>query len=316
MNVTLQQIKSFLAVARCGSFTRAAQLLHLSQPALTIRIKQLETELGVKLFDRSTHFVRLTPAGTSFMPIIQNAVNGFENAIAAASKLCAQQEEVIRLACFPSFVATVLPKAIRLFRKGNPQITFLIHDVSARTVVAMVRSEEVDCGVCHHDTSSTDLHCQLLLQEEMSVVYPLGHPVGALKKATLEAVIQHPLVLLDGDSDSRTRIDAAIAGAGYLIAPAAEAAYMSTALALVEAGLGITILPKMAINLKVYPNLRKRSIEDTRLIRPVGIATKRNYFVSPAARAFIETLRAVSAEYKGEDTIEPEMGEAKLALQQ
>jgi DNA-binding transcriptional LysR family regulator len=82
-----------------------------------------------------------------------------------------------------------------------------------------------------------------------------------------------------------------------MIFPAAEAAYMSTALALVEAGLGITILPRMAINLKAYPELRVRSIGDIRLIRPIGVATKRNYFVSPAARAFMETLQAVSGAY-------------------
>lgn len=297
MNVTLRQVRSFLAVARCGSFTRAAQLLHLSQPALTIHIKQLEEELGIRLFDRSTHHVRLTPAGTSFMPIIQNAINGFENAIASASKLCSQQEEIIRLACFPSFAAAVLPFALSAFRKTNPQVSFLVRDVGARSVVAMIRSEEVDCGICHHDTSATDLHCRLLLQEEIRVVYPHDHPVAALPRLTLEAVIEHPLVLLNGDSDTRSLIDAAIAGAGYLIFPAAEAEYVSTAVALVEGGLGLTILPQMAINLDAHPRLRSRPIEDTPLMRPVGVATKRNYFVSPAARAFMDVLVKVSGEY-------------------
>lgn len=297
MNVTLRQIRSFLAVARCGNFTRAAQLLHLTQPALTIHIKQLEEELGIRLFDRSTHHVRLTPAGTSFMPVIQNAINGFEKAIASASKLSAQQEEVIRLACFPSFAAAVLPFAISAFRKANPQISFLVHDVGARNVVAMIRSEEVDCGVCHHDTSATDLHCRLLLEEEIRVVYPHDHPVSALPVLTLEAVIEHPLVLLNGASDTRSIIDAAIAGAGYLVFPAAEAEYVSTALALVEGGLGLTILPQMAINMNAHPKLRSRPLHDTPLIRPVGVATKRNYFVSPAARAFMDVLVQVSEEY-------------------
>lgn len=297
MNVTLRQVRSFLAVARCGSFTRAAQMLHLSQPALTIHIKQLETELGLRLFDRSTHHVRLTAAGTSFMPIIQSAISGFENALTSAARLSSRQEEFIRLACFPSFAAAVLPLAIIAFRSQHPGVSFQIRDVSARAGLAMVRSEEVDCAICHHDNSATDLHCHPLLQEGMYVVYPRNHPIDTLERLTLEAVVDEPLVLLNGDSDSRARIDAAIAGAGYLVFPAAEAEYMSTALGLVEGGLGVTILPRMAINLKAHPQLRARAIDDTPLIRPIGIATKRNYFVSPATRAFIDVLTSISADY-------------------
>jgi len=296
MNVTLRQIRSFLAVARCGSFTRAAELLHLSQPALTVHIRQLEQELDLKLFDRSTHHVKLTPAGMSFMPMMQNALGGFEHAIASISQMASQQDEIIRLGCFPSFAAAVLPTAIRKFREQHAKVSFLVFDTSARNVVAMVRSEEIDCGICHHD-SAADLLCRPLLREPMHVVFPEGHPIGQAQEVRIEDVIKNPLVLLDGESDSRTRIDAAISGAGYLVFPAAEAAHMSTALALVQSGLGITILPLMAFNGDAVPDLRSRPIAGIPLIRPIGIATKRNHVVSPQTRAFIDVLAEVSEGY-------------------
>lgn len=297
MDVTFRQIRSFLAVARCGSFTQAAQLLHLSQPALTIHIKQLETALGLKLFDRSTHHVRLTHAGTSFVPVIGKIVGEFENAISSARKLPAKRQEIVRFACFPSFAATLIPQAIAEFRTTQPQVSFVIRDVAARSVVAMIRSEEVDCGICDYDPSATDLDSAPLLEDEMHVVYPRTHPLGKLRRTTLKAVIEHPLVLLNTDSNARSLIDAAIAAAGYFVMPAGEAAYMSTALAMVQAGLGLTILPQLAINLRAHPDLRSRRIDDTPFIRPISLITKKNYFVPPAARAFTKTLVAVCARY-------------------
>lgn len=302
MDVTFRQIRSFLAVARCGSFTQAAQLLHLSQPALTIHIKQLEAALGLKLFDRSTHHVRLTRAGTSFVPVIGRVVTELDNAIASARKVRAKRQEVVRFACFPSFAATMIPRAIAEFRQTHPHVSFVIRDVAARSVVAMTRSEEVDFGICDYDPSATDLDSFPLLEDEMYVVYPRNHAIGKLRRTTLKAVIEHPLVLLNTDSNARRLIDEAIAGAGFFAMPAAEAAYMSTALAMVEAGLGLTILPQLAINLRAHPDLRSRRIDDTPFIRPISVITKKNYFVPPAARAFTKVLVAVCGRYTTEQT--------------
>lgn len=300
MDVTFRQIRSFLAVARCGSFTQAAQLLHLSQPALTIHIKQLEIALGLKLFDRSTHHVRLTRAGTSFVPVISKIVGEFEHAIASARKLPAKAQETVRFACFPSFAATLIPRAIGEFRETHPHVSFVIRDVAARNVVAMTRSEEVDCGICDYDPSATDLDSAPLLEDEMHVVYPRHHALGKLNRTTLKSVIEYPLVLLNADSNARSLVDAAVSAAGYFVMPAGEAAYMSTALALVEAGLGVTILPQLAINLRAHPDLRSRRIDDTPFIRPISVITKKNYFVPPAARAFTEVLIAVCGRYMAE----------------
>jgi DNA-binding transcriptional LysR family regulator len=296
MDITLRQIRCFLAIARCGSFTQAAQLLHLSQPTLTAQVKQLESRLALRLIDRSTHHVRLTPAGAAFLPLIENVVKDLDVATNTARKAGLRQKETIRFACFPSFASTILPNAVAAFRHGNPSAFLALRDIDGQRVITAIRSEEVECGVSHVTGPATDLDYIPLLNDELQVVYPENHPIGRLRKIRTSDVAEYPLIILKADeNNSRVMIDAAFGGTMFL---AAELTYTSSVIAMVEAGMGIAILPALALKLNPRGPLRTRRIENTTLARHICLITKRGITLSPATKAFIEILVAESKRYK------------------
>ena len=141
MNVTLMQIKAFLTVARFRSFTKAAQVLRLSQPALTVQIRHLEEELNLRLFDRNTRHVDLTRTAHELIPLLQHSMQEFELVLANAQGLAEKRQGTVRLACLPVLASTYLPEVIALFRKRYPQISFVLKDAIGKDVAAMVRAD-------------------------------------------------------------------------------------------------------------------------------------------------------------------------------
>ena len=147
MDVSLRQVRSFLAVARVKSFTRAASILNVTQPALTMQIRRLEEALGVTLFDRDTRSVELTRVARDLIPAFERALQDFDAALESARDIATQERGIVRLAALPSVAAGVLPDAILGFRKKRPNVIFDLRDVIAAQVLNLVQSEQVDFGV-------------------------------------------------------------------------------------------------------------------------------------------------------------------------
>ena len=294
MDVNLRQVRAFMAVARFGSFTRAAQLLHLSQPALTVQIRQLEDGLGAKLFDRNTRSVSLTAVGRELVPAFQRLLQEFDAVVVNAKDLSAKRHGVVRLACLPSFASTILPGIIAGFRRRHPRVSFVLKDAIGKRILGMVRADDVDFGIGVADAEEPDLETLYLMQDRMHVVFPARHPLARARKVTLDAVRAYPLVLMDPDSSVRAILDAAFARTGKLVVPACEATYMSSAVGMVRAGLGVTILPSTAMELRANPRLRSKPIEDAGLTRRIAIVRKARRTLSPAAESFIDELLAAT----------------------
>lgn len=290
MNATLRQIRSFVMVARTSSFTQAARALHLSQPALTVRIRQLEQTLGVPLFDRNTRSVQLTRVGRELAPQLERLQEELESVLAQTREQAQGQRGVVRLACIPSFAASALPEAITAFRARHPQITFSLKDTNWSRVVAMVRSGEVDFGVGDKATIEPDLEFIQVMEDRMQVIYRKDHPIAALKKVTLTKLAEHSMVMMDPETSARGTIDAAFAAAGCYPARACEVMYMATAVAMVRAGLGFAILPATAIEWRAHPGLAAKLIDDRAFVRRVGIIKKPGRTLPPPSEAFAQAL--------------------------
>jgi DNA-binding transcriptional LysR family regulator len=294
MDVNLRQMRAFMAVARFGSFTRAAQLLHLSQPALTVQIRQLEQALGVRLFDRNTRTVSLTAVGRELIPAFQRLLQEFDAVVVNAKDLSAKRHGVVRLACLPSFASTILPGIIAQFRRRHPRVSFVLKDAVGKRILGMVRADDVDFGIGVADAEEPGLETLYLMQDRMHVVFPSRHPLARARKVTLEVLRNYPLVLMDPESSVRAIVDAAFARTGRLAVPACEATYMSSAIGMVRAGLGVTILPSTAMELRANPRLRSKPIEDAGLTRRIVIVRKARRSLSPAAESFVDELLAAT----------------------
>jgi DNA-binding transcriptional LysR family regulator len=297
MDLDLRQIRAFATVAQLGSFTRAAKHLHVSQPALTVQIRNLEESLGVRLFDRNTRTVSLTRMGRELLPALERILRDLDAVVAEARDVAAQRHGIVRLAALPSFAAGVLPEIIARFREEHPKISFVIHDVIASSVIDQVREEQVDLGLSGGRIVDPEFEVLHTTQDHMHVVYPVGHPLADIEQINVEALIRHPLILMHPATSVRAVVDAAFLAVGRLPIVAAEATYMSTAVGMVRAGLGAAILPGSAMEVRAERTLRSRSVDDARFTREVSLIKKANRTLPPASESFARNLiRALQAD--------------------
>jgi len=295
-DLNLRQLQTFITVARLNSFTRAAQLLHLSQPALTKQVRQLEETLGVRLFDRNTRTVELTRIGQELAPVVNQLLQEIEAVVVNTKELAAQSRGVIRIAALPSISSMLLPTAIARFKERYPGVSVVLKDVIAQRLVMLVKAEEVDFGIGSLNVIDPEVRFSLLLTDRMIVVFPPGSVLEQKKLIGLRDLVGLPLVLMDPGSSVRKLVDQAFASIGQIAKPAFEATYMSTAAGMVKAGLGVAILPSWAFEMGELAGLRTRPLKHPALTREVGIIEKSGRSLSPAAESFLQTLKAVRQE--------------------
>lgn len=301
MNVDLHQLRIFVAVARLGNFTRAAERLSLSQPSLSLHVRQLEQDLRVRLFDRSTRSVTLTRAGDDFLPIAERLLDDFQSAVAAVTDLAARRRGRVAVAVLPSVAAELLPRAIALLRARHPDVSVSLRDDVAEHIPARVRSGEVDFGLGAIDSVDADISGSALISDELIAVLPPAHPLAnasktiSATKTSWRALARYPFVAMSRDSSVRRLTEQAFAHNGLVLEPAFEAKYMSTAIGLIANGLGVGALPSSALSMVDQAALSHAAIHGPVMKRRIGIMTRRGRSLSPAAQALIEALKGAAA---------------------
>lgn len=293
IDLNLRQLQTFVTVARLGSFTRAAHLLHLSQPALTKQIRQLEETLSVRLFDRNTRTVELTRIGRELAPVVDQLLREIAAVVVNTKELAEKSRGVIRVAALPSISSTVLPSAVARLKESYPGISVVLKDVLAQRLVTMVKAEEVDFGIGSLNGTDTEVRFTLLLTDRIVVVFLPGSALEQKKVIKLNDLAALPLILTDPESSVRRLVDRAFESLGKIAAPAFEATYMSTAAGMVKAGLGVALLPSSAVETGELTGLRSRPVRHPGLTREIGVIQKAGRSLSPAAESFFKALKAV-----------------------
>jgi len=287
MDLNFRQIRAFVTVAQLKSFTRAADLLHLSQPALTVQIRKLEESLKSRLLDRNSRSVALTRAGSDLLPALQRMLREADAIVVDAHAQSVGHIGTVRIAALPSFAASLLPDAILACRARNPGLRFVVRDAIADRVLALVRADEVDLGLAGGDVPEQDFDVLHRANDRLCVVHRADHPLARRRAIGLRDLVDLPLVLTDPATSVRALVDKAFRDIGCLPAVACEATYMMTAVAMVRAGLGVTILPESAREVRAEPGLKRRAIDDPALTRQIAIVKKRHRTLPPAAQAFL-----------------------------
>ncbi|MCI0752324.1 LysR family transcriptional regulator [Teichococcus vastitatis] len=291
MSVSLRQLRALVAAAETGSFGRAAVRLHLSQPALTVQIRTLEEALGLTLFDRSARGAQPTEAGRSLAQSFGRLLEELDQLVAGAQEQAARRSGTVHLAVLPSVAATLLPVALARLRRAHPGIRVLLRDAVARRVAEQVKAGDAELGIGILDGADAGLETEPLFEDALVAVLPPGHALAARASVSPAALAREPLVLTDPGSSVRALAERAFAEAGLTLRPAYEATYMSTAVALVRAGLGIGVLPATAVDLRMAPLLEIRPIEAPAMQRRILMLRRRGASLSPAADALAEAIR-------------------------
>jgi LysR family carnitine catabolism transcriptional activator len=298
MNVNLRQFQAFVTVGRLGSFTRAARHLNLSQPALTVQIRQLEDAMGVRLFDRSTRVVKLTPIGRELAPTLERVLLEIDAVMVNTKELASHIRGTVTIGALPSISSKLIPSTIAEFQKQYSGIAVRLRDAISQHLMRLVKQEEVDFGIGTLRMPDPEIQFTPILTDHLGVIFPAGHAVEHRRAVTLEYLATFPLILMDPRSSVRDLVDRAYEAIGEVVIPAFEALYMSTALALVKAGLGLTIQPSSAMELASIRGLKFRRVQHQGLTRKIGVIQNARRSLSPSAEAFIQMMKTVCKSVK------------------
>jgi len=304
MNVTLRHLRSFIEVARRGNFTRAAEALSVSQPALTITINQFENGLGVKLFDRTTRRVRLTGEGAEFLPTAQRLLEDFDAAIAGMRDVAERRSGRVGLASLPSVAVRLLPQIVARFSQAHPGIHIHLHDDNASGVELRVRRNEVDFGIASQWAPNPELEFRPLITDAFGVVCRGDHRLAADRgPIAWRAIADEPFLGLAADTGIRPLLDAVKSLPDNVRAPRYEVSNTATLEGMLKAGLGITALPALAMPAGSESGLIYRPLQRPAVRREIGLITRKGRSLSPAAQhlhdLIVNTLPGVWAGLAG-----------------
>lgn len=294
MNADVKHIEAFLAVARLGHFTRAAAALHVSQPALTVQVKQLEEALGIKLFDRNNRTVRLTQAGRDLVAPFERLTLDLASIVKHAHDLSAHRRGVILVAALPSVAAGVLPRAIRTLADRHPAIVVRVRDAIAGRVLELVKSGEVDVGIGSLIRPDQEIAHEPLFTDRLCAFTRPDHPLARRRSIRLRDLSAQPLILTGQDTSVRQIIERTLEQERLPVRVAQEATYMTTAIGMVHAGLGVAILPESAVALDGSgAKLRALAIREPDLTRDIGLLRRKERSFSPATQRLVDVLREI-----------------------
>ncbi|MEH6582755.1 MAG: LysR family transcriptional regulator [Halioglobus sp.] len=290
MNVTIKQLQAFVAVAKSRSFAEACALVHLSQPALSIAIKNLEEAVGGKLLERTTRSVALTTEGAEFYPVVQRLLSDWDGALEDVHNLFALRRGKLDIAAMPTFASSLLPEILADYHRQFSDINVTVHDVIAESVVDMVRSGRVELGVTFDPGEAQDLDFQPLFRDKMVAVLPKQHPL--LKKTQLKwrELQNYPYIALQRPSSIRLLVDQILQDHDIALTPAFEAHQLASIGRMVTAGLGISTVPALSSGQMMEMGAECRPVTAPVITRKVGVITRKRYPLSVAAEAMIKVI--------------------------
>ena len=283
--LNMHRYKAFLKVVEVGSFTKAAELLGYTQPALSQMMTALERELSMKLLYRSRYGIRLTPEGERLYPSVENAVRQYDAMRRSADEISGLETGVVRIGTVSSVSAHWLPQVIRAFWEKHPNVQIVLHQGDYSSIQEWIRNGAVDFGFVNPHAVK-GLETMVVKSGEFRAVVPAGHPLAARETVTLEELAEEPFLLLEGGVYSEPEEDFAAAGILPDVRLRVHDDY--SILSMVEQGMGVSILTELVLHKTAY-QVAALPIEPP-VIRTLAVVTKERRALSLAARVFIDEL--------------------------
>ncbi|OYU30686.1 MAG: LysR family transcriptional regulator [Comamonadaceae bacterium PBBC2] len=292
INWTSRDLDIFLVLAETGSFRRTAAQVHLSQSAVSGVVARLEESLGARLFDRTTRSVHLTAAGQVFVEQAQLLTAQTQEAVQRVQHITQIQTGKVSMAALPSLSATLVPRVMARYAAQYPDIALQLHDTLSGPALDLVRAGTVDFALTAANPDYADLDYTPLSADGFVLLIPLNHrlakgraPLTWLQAAELTH-ISMPL-----PTSVRQYANAALIEHRIAFKPRYEVEHIATIHAMVKAGLGVAALPELAAAFVQQEGVVIRRLTAPDIQRPIGVVTRRNRSLSPAAQEMVSMLR-------------------------
>lgn len=294
MNYTLRQLRTFVAVAQHGSFSQAGQAIGLSQSAVSHSIKELEAEMGVRLLDRTTREVLLSEAGQQLATRLERLLEELNTTLLDVRSYGEQRSGTVRVAASQTPSAHLMPQCLASSQLRYPDIRVILHDRVQQWVLQSVRNAEVDFGIVIGPLQDADFDSEEILQEPFLLLCHQDDALAQVPQAQWSMLAGRAMVLQDYASGSRLLVDAALRRLALNVQVVQEIGHPATLYPMVEAGIGISILPALALPL---PSGRKLTVRRLypEINRSLMLIKRKNRSLTPAAEAIWQEVRQQAA---------------------
>src|SRR5215472_6022223 len=308
----LTRLKVFRAVAVHGSFTKAAAALGYAQPSVSHQVAQLERELSVQLFERQARRVTLTPAGQVFLRHVQAVLVQLADAEREVAETARTGGRLLRLASFPTAAATLMPAAVATFRAQRPGSELRLTEADPPASVPALLAGEHDLALTYDYPvlgAAVDpaLDLEPLCLDHMVVALPPGHGAASSAQVTLAGLATAQWIA-PHSSICRDAFEFTCRSAGFAPAVVSETNDYQAMQGLVAAGVGVALLPRLAVAMSQRPDVILRPLDRTVIERVTFIATRSGAYRSPLVTAFRAALPGLPLEM-----FEPEHDTAQRA---
>lgn len=287
-NIKYRQIRAFTLLVETSSFSLTARHMAITQPSLSVLIQELERDIGVKLFDRSSRGGICTLAGQEFYERIKGPLDHLDEAYTYIKDIGHGKRGRLRVACLSSLAAGVMTTALQEFHTLYPQVRITLCERTHDEVPQAVRNGEVDLGIGAELRADADLTFEAVFKDRLMVVAPEKYPLAA--RMTWKNLDGEKLVMVTPGPASR-----ALKATNATAVPEFEVEHAATALSMVRRGLGLTVLPSSVIEGLHVDGLVCRPLAGTMAIRSLGIIRKRGAIPSAASHSFSQLLSKVQA---------------------
>jgi LysR family transcriptional regulator, carnitine catabolism transcriptional activator len=286
MNLSSRDLKAVIALVEERNFTRAAQRVHLSQPAFSALIQAVEEGLGARLFDRTTRNVVLTPEGRVFEESARRMLADFDGVVANFRDHAQKRRGRVAVAALPSLAAGWLPDLLAAYRAQHPGIELALFDSLSESCLALLRNRQVDFALASTGARSDDLDAVPLCQDSFHLVCRKDHPLARQKAVRLKDLADYPFVHMSRNTSVRQRLEAALHPTQ--LRSVLEVEHLATVTGLVRAGIGISLVPALTLFHFHGPDLAVRPLEGKGITREIFAVRRRQEQLSIAAQALWE----------------------------
>ncbi|MBB5465934.1 DNA-binding transcriptional LysR family regulator [Paraburkholderia sp. CI2] len=288
MTPTIKQLRAFALVCRFGVLTRAADEMFITQPAVSVLIRQMEEALGLRLFDRTSRSLRPTAAAHEILPTVERMLRDLESIQSSVKELAGRERGRLRFAATPSIAAAIVPKLLAEYRALYPNIEVSVDDAAPDRLTASTLTGDVEFGIGTISERPEGITLQCLARDNLCAICRKDSALAKKRRVSWKDALQYPWLGIKSTSGIRKLIDETLFTLGMRKAVEYEVSYMTTGLSMVQAGLGIAIFPGILLGSFPHRDLVARRLEAPLVTRDVNLIRRAEHSLSPAAESFIE----------------------------
>jgi LysR family transcriptional regulator, cyn operon transcriptional activator len=293
----IRQLRYFLDIAQTEHLTQSAQNLFVTQSTLSHGLRQLETDLGITLFDRLGRGLKLSQAGAAFRPYASRALQEIEAGRMALADMTGLQSGTLTVGVIPTFLNTLVPATVAAFSAAHPKVRVVVRDLRADPIEELLMAGQLDVGIAFHPTERAEIEAEPLFEERMLLVVGPGHALLPCTTLAVNALADVPLALLTRSFATRRLIDDAFHQAGVTPQIRVEMESVESLLAACRTGVLASIVPERAA--EHATGLHRIALTHPEPVRRAGVLWRKGASRSAAAQAFIALLRpAVTGEWR------------------